>query len=145
MKIQWREVFKFLSGAAFAGSLAHSYLWLTGISVPFFGYTIAPNLVGSILQFVLCVVFVYFGWFSMKQPTASDDISRLRQHLQALLAVWDGAFSHPIRHDDTNLAFMALAFAARQGEHARSVFRLGNAVDAPLLQFDEGGHVLQKA
>ena len=31
MKIRWREVFKFLSGAAFAGSIANFYLWLTGI------------------------------------------------------------------------------------------------------------------
>lgn len=67
------------------------------------------------------------------EQRAANDIPRLRQHLEALLAVWDGVFSRPIRHDDTDLAFMALAFAARQGEHARSVVRLGNAVDAVLV------------
>jgi hypothetical protein len=63
-KIKWREVFKFLSGAALAGSLANFYLWLTGISVPFLGYTITPLLLGlrAAVQFVLFVVFLYFGW-----------------------------------------------------------------------------------
>jgi hypothetical protein len=42
-KIKWREVFKFLSGAALAGSLANFYLWLSGISVPFLGYTMTPR------------------------------------------------------------------------------------------------------
>lgn len=136
MKIKWREVFKFLSGAAFAGSLANFYLWLTGISMPFFAYTISQNLVGAgaVLQFLLFIVFFYFGWLSMtSERNASDDIPRLRQHLEELVAVWDTVFSRPIRHDDTNLAFMALAFAARQGEHTRSVLRLGNSVDAVLI------------
>jgi hypothetical protein len=64
MKIRWREVFKFLSGAAFAGSLANFYLWLTGISVPFMGYTITPTLLGvrAVVSVVLCVVFFYLGW-----------------------------------------------------------------------------------
>ena len=63
-KIKWREVFKFLSGAALAGSLANFYLWLSGISVPFLGYTITPRLLGAraVVQFVLFVVFLYFGW-----------------------------------------------------------------------------------
>jgi hypothetical protein len=64
MKIRWREVFKFLSGAAFAGSLANVYLWLTGVSVPFLGYTITPMLLGvrAVFSAVLCVVCFYFGW-----------------------------------------------------------------------------------
>ena len=63
-KIKWREVFKFLSGAALAGSLANFYLWLSGVSVPFLGYTITPWLLGAraVVQFVLFVVFLYFGW-----------------------------------------------------------------------------------
>ena len=64
MKIAWREVFKFLSGAALAGSLANFYLWWAGVSVPFMGYTIPPQLIAirAVLQFVLFVVFLYFGW-----------------------------------------------------------------------------------
>jgi hypothetical protein len=63
-KIKWREVFKFLSGAALAGSLTNCYLWLTGVSVPFLGYTITPRLLGlrAAVQFVFFVVFLYFGW-----------------------------------------------------------------------------------
>ena len=64
MRIKWREVFKFLSGAALAGSFANCYLWLSGISVPFLGYTITPRLLGAraAAQFVLFVVFFYFGY-----------------------------------------------------------------------------------
>jgi hypothetical protein len=63
-KIKWREVFKFLSGAALAGSFANFYLWLNGVSVPFLGSTITPRLLGvrAIVQFALFVVFLYFGW-----------------------------------------------------------------------------------
>ena len=63
-KIKWREVFKFLSGAALAGSLTNCYLWLTRVSVPFLGYTITPRVLGlrAAVQFVLFVVFLYFGW-----------------------------------------------------------------------------------
>jgi len=64
MHVKWREVFKFLSGAAFAGSIANGYLWLCGISLPFLGHTITPRLLGAraLAQIVLCVVFLYFGW-----------------------------------------------------------------------------------
>ena len=63
-KVKWREVFKFLSGAALAGSFANFYLWLSGVSVPFLGYTVTPGILGlrGLGQFVLFVVFLYFGW-----------------------------------------------------------------------------------
>jgi hypothetical protein len=62
--IKWREVFKFLSGAALAGSFTTVYLWVAGISVPLLGYTIMPGLLGlkAAVQFALFVVFLYFGW-----------------------------------------------------------------------------------
>jgi hypothetical protein len=68
-KIKWREVLKFLSGAALAGSLANAYLWLSGVSVPFLGYTITPRLLGAraVVQFALFVMFLYLGWLR-KQP-----------------------------------------------------------------------------
>jgi hypothetical protein len=64
MKIKWREVFKFLSGAALAGAFVNFYLWRAGISVPFLGYTITPRLLAlrAAVQFVLFVVFLYLGW-----------------------------------------------------------------------------------
>ncbi|MEW5981728.1 MAG: hypothetical protein AB1806_05085 [Acidobacteriota bacterium] len=64
MRINWREVFKFLSGAAFAGSIANGYLCLQNIAVPFLGYTISPRLLGvrAIVQIVVCAVLFYFGY-----------------------------------------------------------------------------------
>ena len=64
MKIQWREIFKFLCGAAFAGALANLYLWLNGISVPFGGFTITPTLFGmrAVISLAACVLFLYLGW-----------------------------------------------------------------------------------
>jgi hypothetical protein len=68
MKIRWREVFKFLSGAAFAGSLANLFLWVTGVSVPFIGYTMTPTLFGlrAAVSFLLCLLFFYLGW--LREP-----------------------------------------------------------------------------
>jgi hypothetical protein len=62
--IQWREVFKFLSGAALAGAFATLYLWLAGISVPFLGYMVTPRLLGlkGAVLVALFVVFLYCGW-----------------------------------------------------------------------------------
>jgi hypothetical protein len=63
-KIKWREVFKFLSGVELAASFMNVYLWVAGISMPFFNYTITPRLIGlkAAAQFVMFVVFLYFGW-----------------------------------------------------------------------------------
>ena len=62
--VKWREVFKFLSGAAFAGSIANFYLWLTNVSVPFLGYTITPDLLGvrAVVSFALSVLLFWLGW-----------------------------------------------------------------------------------
>ena len=56
--------FKFLSGAALAGSFANVYLWFSDVSVPFLGCTITPHLLGAraAVQFGLFVVFLHFGW-----------------------------------------------------------------------------------
>ncbi len=64
MKINWKEVFKFLSGATFVGSIVNLYLYWSNMSVPFFGYTISPGLLGirAIIQFILFLVFFYFGY-----------------------------------------------------------------------------------
>jgi hypothetical protein len=63
-RINWRDMFKFLSGAAFAGSIANFYLSVHNVAVPFLGYTIPPRLLGvrSFVQFVLFLVFFYFGY-----------------------------------------------------------------------------------
>ncbi len=115
--------------------IAGERLLVYGYPRPLLGYQISPTLLGwwAVLQLMLSVVFFYFGWFAVKQQSASDDISHLRRHLEDLLKVWDGVFSRPVPHDNANLTFMALAFAARQGEHARNVMRLQRTADTVLI------------
>jgi hypothetical protein len=62
--MMWREVFKFLAGAAFAGAIANFYLWLVDASLPFLGYTITPSVFGirAIVSVILGIGFFYLGW-----------------------------------------------------------------------------------
>jgi hypothetical protein len=62
--MRWREVFKFLSGAAFAGAIANLYLWAVDASLPFLGYTITPGVFGlrGLVSVFLCAFFFYLGW-----------------------------------------------------------------------------------
>jgi len=64
MKVNWKEVFKFLSGAAFVGSIANGYLYLTHVSVPLLSYTISPEILGlrAVVLFVFFLIFFYFGY-----------------------------------------------------------------------------------
>jgi len=64
MRINWKEVFTFLSGAAFVGAFANLYLALNNVSVPVFGYTMTPELLGwrSVVGFVLFLLFFYYGY-----------------------------------------------------------------------------------
>ncbi len=67
-RINWKEVFKFLSGAAFVGTGVNFYLWLHDISLPFFGYTLTPQilLIRAMVGSVLFVVFFYFGYLKKR-------------------------------------------------------------------------------
>ena len=64
MKVNWKEIFKFLSGFALANFLINLYLYFNNIQVPFLGYTISPQLLGirSIVSLVLFGAFFYFGF-----------------------------------------------------------------------------------
>ena len=65
MKINWKEVCKFLSGGLFAGVVIKIYFYFYHIPLPFFGYTtISPELlgIGSLVQFILFLIFFYFGY-----------------------------------------------------------------------------------
>lgn len=64
MRINWREIFKFLSGAALLGSLTNAYLYFNDISVPFLGYTLTPEQleVRSLVNFALFWLFLYYGY-----------------------------------------------------------------------------------
>ena len=59
VKVNWREIFKFLSGFSAAGFLTNLYLYLNNISLPFLGYTLPPELFG--VRFI--VNFILFGVF----------------------------------------------------------------------------------
>ncbi len=72
MKLYWKEIFKFLSGVALAGSLADLQLYLNHISIPFVANISIPYF-GSIFtwqefglrglaDFILFIVFFYYGF-----------------------------------------------------------------------------------
>ena len=59
---------------------------------------------------------------------------KLRQYLRELVELSATVFTLPSSFDPHNhLAFMALSFATKQSEHARSVLVLGDSVDAVLV------------
>jgi hypothetical protein len=64
MRINWKEAFKFLSGATFVGTIANLYLALNDISLPVFGYTMTPHVLGwrAVVSFVLFLLFFYHGY-----------------------------------------------------------------------------------
>jgi hypothetical protein len=64
MKINWKEVFKFLSGAFFVSAGVNWYLAWYRIGVPLFGYTIPPELLGirGFVHFALFLISFYLGF-----------------------------------------------------------------------------------
>jgi hypothetical protein len=66
MRINWKDVFKFLSGAFFVTAGASWYLSWYQISVPlpFFGLTMTPEFLGirGFIHFALFVISFYFGF-----------------------------------------------------------------------------------
>jgi hypothetical protein len=70
MKIKWREVCKFLSGAFFVSGGILFYLYLAGVSVPLLGtsFVETPEISGwrSIAHFIFFLICFYFGFF--KKP-----------------------------------------------------------------------------
>jgi len=70
-RINWREVFKFFSGAAFVGAIANGVLFQQDISMSFWGFTISPGLFGvrAVLSFVLFGVYFCFGYVRRRDRT----------------------------------------------------------------------------
>jgi len=66
MRINWKDVFKFLSGAFFVTAGASWYLSWYHISVPipFFGLTMTPEFlrIRGFIHFVLFLISFYFGF-----------------------------------------------------------------------------------
>lgn len=46
------------------GAFANFYLYLNGVSVPFLGYTISPELLGwrSLVNAIVFLLFFYYGY-----------------------------------------------------------------------------------
>jgi hypothetical protein len=74
IRINWREVFKFFSGAAFVGTITNGVLFLQDISMSFWGFTISPRLFGvrAVTSFVLFGVFFYFGYLRQRTRSRAD-------------------------------------------------------------------------
>jgi hypothetical protein len=74
MRINWKEVCKFLSGAFFVQGGVIAYLAWNHVRVPLFGSSI-PFLTSpqrSILHFALCLSCFYFGYIRKDEtPTAT--------------------------------------------------------------------------
>lgn len=71
---------------------------------------------------------------SLGEERALQNIPQLRQCLEDLVALSAKAFSPlPSFDHENHLAFMALTFAVKQNEHARSVLLLDQSVDAVLI------------
>ncbi len=64
MRINWKEVCKFLSGAFFVSAGANWYLSWSHIAVPFLGFTMSPELLGyrGFIHFALFLITLYFGF-----------------------------------------------------------------------------------
>jgi len=64
MRINWKEVCKFLSGAFFVSAGVHAYFYVTHLDVPFLGFAISAELLGlrSIIHFVLFLICFYVGF-----------------------------------------------------------------------------------
>jgi hypothetical protein len=64
MKINWKDVLKFLSGAFFVTAGASWYLSWYHVSVPFFGLTMTPKFLElrGFLHFALFLISSYFGF-----------------------------------------------------------------------------------
>ncbi len=64
MKINWKDVLKFLSGAFFVTAGANWYLSWYHISVPFFGLTMTSELLAlrGFIHFALFLISFYFGF-----------------------------------------------------------------------------------
>ncbi|MGC9976117.1 MAG: hypothetical protein ABSC57_05300, partial [Syntrophales bacterium] len=72
MKINWKEVLKFLSGAFFVTAGASWYLSWHHISVPFWGTEMSPQFlfVRGFIHFALFLASFYFGF--IKKSKDSD-------------------------------------------------------------------------
>ena len=64
MRINWKEILKFLSGAFFVTAGASWYLSWHHIALPFFGLTISPEFFAfrGFLHFALFLISFYFGF-----------------------------------------------------------------------------------
>jgi len=64
MRINWKDVFKFLAGAFFVTAGASWYFAWYQTSLPFFGLTMTPEFleIRGFIHFALFLISFYFGF-----------------------------------------------------------------------------------
>jgi hypothetical protein len=64
MKVSWKEICKFLSGAFFVTAGASWYLAWYDIGVPVLGFTMSPEFLAirGFIHFALFLITFYFGF-----------------------------------------------------------------------------------
>jgi hypothetical protein len=64
MKINWKEVFKFVSGFAFGDATINAVLYLNNTQISLFGFTQSRESWGIriTLQFIVALGLFYFGY-----------------------------------------------------------------------------------
>lgn len=69
--IQWREIFKFLSGAFFVTAGASWYFAWYKVDLPFMGTTMTHEFLAfrGFLHFILFLVTLYFGFFRKRKDS----------------------------------------------------------------------------
>lgn len=72
MRINWKEVCKFLSGAFFVSAGVNAYFYFTHLAVPFLDFIISPELLGlrSVIHFALFLICFYLGFIRTKSGVA---------------------------------------------------------------------------
>ena len=69
MKMNWKEILKFMSGLAFGDAIINALLYLNNTSVSLFGFTQSRESWGIriILQFITASALFYFGFLRKKR------------------------------------------------------------------------------
>lgn len=71
MSQKWRDIYKFLAGAMFAGAFSNAYLAAYGIEIPTpLGFDLPPVALGAraAAGAVFFGVFLYLGYFAKPKP-----------------------------------------------------------------------------
>lgn len=73
--MNWKEIAKFASGAEVFHAFIHTYLWLSGITLPVFGFTETPtvHMWGAIVNGGIALVLGLYGWKAWESRRQTGD------------------------------------------------------------------------